>query len=152
MSQRAAWQLERLGFTDAYDFVAGKSYWIASARPTVRTDGPARVADRLRADVRTSHPEESVQAVRERSDGQDVIVINDHDVVLGVARHSQLSEADPGTTVAEVMRVGPTTIRPDEPVDDLQARMTEKSVSSMIVTLPTGELLGVYDSAGTDPT
>ena len=45
MSQRAAWQLERLGFGEVYDFVAGKSYWIASARPTIGTTDQARVSD-----------------------------------------------------------------------------------------------------------
>jgi 3-mercaptopyruvate sulfurtransferase SseA len=39
MSQRAAWQLERLGFAQVYDFVVGKAHWLASGRPTIRSSG-----------------------------------------------------------------------------------------------------------------
>jgi hypothetical protein len=50
------------------------------------------------------------------------------------------------------MRGGPTTIRPDEPLEALRARMEAKSVALMTVTKPTGELLGVYEPAGMDQT
>ena len=33
MSARAAWRLESLGFTKVYDYVGGKSDWIAAGLP-----------------------------------------------------------------------------------------------------------------------
>lgn len=152
MSQRAAWQLERLGFGEVYDFVAGKSYWIASARPTIRTTGAARVSDKMRTDPATARPDETVGAARTRSGGRvdedavDVVVVNEHDIVVGVARAASLATADPEDPLGTIMSVGPTTVRPDEPVENLQARMGAKSVRSIIVTKPTGELVGVYQS------
>jgi 3-mercaptopyruvate sulfurtransferase SseA len=34
MSPRAAWQLEALGFSDVYDYAAGKLDWISRGGPT----------------------------------------------------------------------------------------------------------------------
>ncbi|MDQ3217576.1 MAG: hypothetical protein ACR2I4_02670 [Actinomycetota bacterium] len=39
MSSRAAWQLEAMGFTDAYDYVNGKVEWMVNRQP-VEGDGP----------------------------------------------------------------------------------------------------------------
>ncbi len=36
MSPRAAARLETLGFDDVYDYVSGKSDWMAAGLPTVR--------------------------------------------------------------------------------------------------------------------
>ena len=150
MSQRAAWQLERLGFSEVFDFVVSKSYWIASARPTIGRSGPPRVGEEAHTDVPTARPHETVDVVRDRSDGSDVVVVTDHGIVLGIARSLRISEADPHEPVGAIMRVGPTTVRPDEPLTALQKRMTVKSVPSVIVTKPTGELLGIYDSTETN--
>ncbi len=148
MSQRAAWQLERLGFSEVYDFVAGKSYWIASARPTIGTTGEARVSDQMRTDPVTAGPGETVAAARtRRDDAVDVVVVNEHDIVVGVARAARLTTADPEDPLGKIMSVGPTTVRPDEPLEALQARMSAISVRSILVTKPTGELVGVYHSA-----
>lgn len=147
MSQRAAWQLERLGFGEVYDFVAGKSYWIASARPTIRTTDEARVSDQMRTDPVTARPDETVGAAQTRGDdGGDVVVVNEHDIVVGIVGAASLTAADPDEALGTIMSVGPTTVRPDEPLENLQARMGAKSVRSIIVTKPTGELVGVYHS------
>lgn len=42
------------------------------------------------------------------------------------------------------MKVDPTTIRPHEVADDVRGRMAQRGVSSLIVTKPTGELMGEF--------
>ena len=42
------------------------------------------------------------------------------------------------------METGPTTIRPHELVEDVRGRMAKRGVASLIVTKPTGELLGEF--------
>src|SRR5712691_518454 len=39
MSPRAAWRLERLGFTPVYDYALGKVDWMAAGLPSVRPHG-----------------------------------------------------------------------------------------------------------------
>lgn len=51
------------------------------------------------------------------------------------------------TAVTEVMRLGPTTIRPDELTDAVRARMANRNVRSLLVTTPKGELLGSFDAS-----
>ena len=47
MSPRAAWRLERLGFTEVYDYAAGKVDWMAAGLPTEGNGThPPRVLER----------------------------------------------------------------------------------------------------------
>lgn len=146
MSQRAAWQLERLGFTEVYDFVHGKAYWRASGRPTVRTDGVVRVGECLSSPP-TAEVGTAVADLRdELSDGgEDVVVVAPNGVVYGRVRRSALYSGAADAVVGDIVREGPTTIRPDETADTVRTRMSERGVTSMIVTKPTGQLLGVFD-------
>jgi len=147
MSQRAAWQLERLGFRDVYDFVHGKAYWLASGRPTIRQHDAARVGENLSGSSFTAELADTVSSVLERraeSDTRDVIVIGPNRVVFGRIRHSTLHGEDPDARVVDVMEIGPTTIRPHELVEDVRGRMAKRGVASLIVTKPTGELLGEF--------
>ena len=46
MSPRAAWRLEALGYPEVYDYVAGKSDWMAAGLPTEHSGArPPRVAE-----------------------------------------------------------------------------------------------------------
>lgn len=147
MSQRAAWQLERLGIVSVHDFVPGKSYWIGSGRPTVGTiDLDARVLAHLSTDVAAVAPDVSVAEVREiladATHGM-VVVVNAARVILGTVRATTLGSVDGDRPVEHVMRLGPTTVRPDEPVVGVRERMAGRNVSSLLVSRPTGELIGV---------
>ena len=146
MSQRAACQLERLGFTNVHDFVHGKAYWLASGRPTTRSHPIDRVIDHLNPNVATVSAQATVADARDALTGADrVVVVSGSNVVVGVVRADRLKEVEPGSIVADIMSVGPTTIRPDEDAEAVRARMTQHSVLSLFVTLPTGELLGSFD-------
>lgn len=145
MSQRAAWQLERLGFTNVYDFVVGKAYWLASGRPTIRAESIARVGSSVTAVV-TAFIDDSVTAIRDSATGtlSDVVVVDQSGIVLRRVRRSDLEGAPGADLIGEIMRLGPTTIRPDELVSDVTDRMAKRGVGSLLVTRPTGELIGAF--------
>lgn len=145
MSQRAAWQLERLGFADVYDFVVGKAYWLANGRPTVPSEPVARVGSFV-TPAATAFPEDTVATIRQSTAGSrcDVVVIDEHRIVMGRARQAELRAAVDSDLMAGIMRTGPTTIRPDELVGDVTDRMAKRGVNSILVTRPTGELLGEF--------
>ncbi len=151
MSQRAAWQLERLGVVSVHDFVDGKSYWIGSGRPTVGTiDLDARVLAHTSTDVSTVGPESTVGDVRPvvAADAHGlVIVVNDAHVILGTVRETTLVDAPDDQPIGEIMRVGPTTVRPDEPAVAVRERMATRHVSVLAVSRPTGELIGVLPAS-----
>lgn len=146
MSQRAACQLERLGFTNVFDFVRGKAYWLASGRPTARAGATDRVIDRLDPTVATVRADATVAvAVTALAGGSRVVVTSQSNVVLGTLRADRLGDLQPDSIVGDVMSVGPTTIRPDEIAEAVRNRMEQRSVSSLLVTTPTGELLGSFN-------
>lgn len=155
MSQRAAWQLERLGFANVYDFVVGKAYWLASGRPTIRTSEIARVGSCV-TPASAALVDDSVEAVRRSMVGPlvDVVVTDEHRIVLGRVRAADLGAAAGTDSIGEIMRLGPTTIRPDELVGVVTERMADRGVGSLLVTRPTGELIGQFvpsrEEAGDD--
>src|SRR5437870_6866066 len=146
MSPRAAWRLERLGFTDVSDYVAGKSDWLAARLPT---EGPGSGTPRpggvARRDVATCGPDETVAVARARvqaSQWDRCVVVTDGRVVMGVLDERAL-EGDDDIEAEAAMQVGPTTVRADEDLAGLLHRMHERRVASMLVTDPNGRLLGV---------
>jgi CBS domain-containing protein len=145
MSQRAAWQFERLGFADVYDFVVGKAHWLASGRPTIRSKPIARVGCGV-TPATAAFIDDSVAAVRESTAGtlSDVVVVDRNRIVLGRVRRPDIETADDTDLIGEIMRLGPTTIRPDELVSEVTKRMAKRGVGSLLVTRPTGELIGEF--------
>jgi len=146
MSPRAACRLEQLGFTDVYDFVDGKSYWIGSGLPTegTRADQP-RAGTAADPSVPTCRPDDTVAGAKNAlaATGWDqCIVLADDRIVVGRLRTREL-EADARQRVENVMETGPSTIRPDTPLADILRRMTDRNLASVVVTKPTGELIGV---------
>lgn len=147
MSQRAAWQLERFGFTEVHDFVVGKAHWLASGRPTARTEPVKRVGDHLTTDVATVGVDAAVADARTAlvAHGADrIVVTNQGGVVLGTIGAPALDAVTAATPVADVMTVGPTTIRPDQNPTEVAERMRHHDVAALIVTAPTGVLLGLF--------
>lgn len=145
MSQRAACQLERFGFTTVSDFVHGKAYWLASGRPTTRTQPIDRVIDHVDSTTATVHPDATVADASKALNRWDhVVVVSELDVVVGTVRSERLRNAAPDSVVGDIMSVGTTTIRPDEDAEAVRNRMTLRGVSSLLVTKPTGELLGSF--------
>jgi predicted transcriptional regulator len=70
------------------------------------------------------------------------VVVNDEDIVAGVVRGDALAK-DPEAHVDDVMELGPRTIRPSKPVEDLLRKRSSQGVKSWIVTTAHGKLLGL---------
>jgi|CXWL01.1.fsa_nt_gi Mg/Co/Ni transporter MgtE len=151
MSPRAAWRLEHLGFREVYDFVHGKSFWLAHG---LATDGTSASASRAGAatehDVPTCRLGETVATALERiaahrGPGRSwdlCIVTNGDGIVAGRVRRRALETA-PDTRVDAIMEPGPATIRPDTGLVNITQRMSDRGVASVIVTDPSGRLIGV---------
>src|SRR5260221_51431 len=68
MSPRAAWRLESLGFTEVYDYAAGKEDWLAWGRPREgRTAQVPTVGEVARRDVPTCGLADRVADAKARS-------------------------------------------------------------------------------------
>ncbi len=146
MSPRAAWRLEGLGFSEVHDYAPSKVDWFAAGLPMEGTLASLpTVGDLARGDAPTCAPEEKVGEVRERVQGTGwdrCVVVNEGRVVLGLLRDKELVSASEATA-EEVMRPGPTTVRPDTPAGKMVERMRKRGTSSVLVTTPDGELIGL---------
>jgi CBS domain-containing protein len=145
MSPRAAWRLEQLGFTQVYDYTAGKVDWLAAGRPTEGTAVPSgRVIGALERDVPTCRLDDRAgQAIKAAEDrGWNIcVVINDKRIVAGRLRAGKIGPDD-GRRAEDAMEPGPATIRANDDLDATRQRMRDKHVSVLLVTTPEGELLG----------
>ena len=72
----------------------------------------------------------------------DCIVVNDAGIVQGRLRGRALEET-PEATAEEAMEIGPTTIRPNEPLEPLVERMHRRGVRTVIVSDLQGRLVGI---------
>ena len=145
MSPRAAARLETLGFDKVYDYVSGKSDWIAAGLPTVRQSaGSPTAGETLRAGDIVGHAGERLGDVarRARSEGKDeVIVVDDRHIVLGRIRGGAF-DGDPDAPIEDVMRPGPATIRPDTPLESVVGSLGPAGVANTLVTDPDGRFIG----------
>ncbi len=146
MSPRAACRLEALGFEQVYDYILGIADWRAAGLPT-EGDAPffQTVADAMRPDVPTCAPSESIGMVGERvreAGWSDCLVIDCDGLVIGRLRSSTW-DLDPLLTAADVMQSGPTTVRPNGPLDTLVKTMDRRPTPLVVVTTAQGNLLGV---------
>jgi CBS domain-containing protein len=147
MSPRAAWRLEGLGFEQVFDYAPGKVDWFASGLPREGDEVEvAAIGEASRSDVPTCGPMERVSEVWERvreADWKTCVVVNDDRVVLGLLREKELT-ADLEAHAEGVMRLGPTTFRPDVPVEEMVERMRKRGVYTTLVTTPDGKLVGQF--------
>lgn len=83
-------------------------------------------------------------AERMTANGQDeCVVLNEHGIVMGRTRRNALLSPGPSSAVDDIMEIGPSTVRPDEPLQELVDRMSQRGVRSTIVTTLEGKLIGV---------
>lgn len=146
MSARAAWRLEDLGFSEVYDYDAGRQDWQEAGLPVEGTEARgAIVADAITVDPPTCGSGDSVGDARKLlGDGTQVIVVNGRGVISGVMRKETWDASD-GTLVGEVMRLGPSTVRPGSMLVPLLERMKAKETESVLVSDPEGRLIGVLE-------
>lgn len=146
MSPRAAWRLETLGFSDVYDYVAGKLDWMAAGLPTAGTNATLpRAGEVSRKDVPTARLDERLGDVRERvrALGWDAVVAtNEERVVLGLLRSKELGK-DPDLRIEQAMRPGPSTFRPYVSITEMAQQMTEHQLETSPVTNSDGRLVGL---------
>ncbi|MDP8956436.1 MAG: CBS domain-containing protein [Actinomycetota bacterium] len=146
MSPRAAWRLERLGFNDVYDFVPGKVAWLAMGWPREGTAAAIPNAGEVaRRRTPTCSLEDRIGDVRDKvlEAGRHVcIVVNEKGIVEGRLRRRALEE-NPGATAEDAMEIGPTTIRPSEPLEPLVGRMRRRGVATIVVSDLKGRLVGI---------
>ena len=145
MSPRAAARLESLGFTKVYDYEAGKADWLATPLPTEgQSAGQPDAAGLVRGDDIACHLGDRLGDVtkRVRAAGKDVcIVVNDRHIVLGRIR-GRAFDGDPNALVEDVMRPGPSTIRPDIDLETVAMTLRDGNVKSTLVTNQEGRLIG----------
>ena len=146
MSPRAAARLEAMGFADVYDYVAGKSDWAASGLelegalaevPTARD-----AADRETPTCRLDEPLADVQERAATVGWSACVVVDERGVVLGLLGGAALS-GSAGETVEDAMTEGPSTVRPNVPLEELTRRMKERGLEHVVVTTSNGRLVGV---------
>jgi CBS domain-containing protein len=146
MSPRAAWQLEVFGFEQVFDLPGGKVQWLSRGFQT-EGKGPhhATAGAVVKHDIPTCRVGDTVADVRHSIASGDeafCVVLNDANVVLGRIRRRDLPEDD-SQPVLEVMKPGPSTVRPVEELRPLIERMHRAGVGTILVTSNKGKLLGV---------
>jgi CBS domain-containing protein len=95
--------------------------------------------------VPTCALEEKISDARDRirAAGWDAcVVVNKERVVLGLLREKELA-LDPEVEVEQVMRNGPTTTRPNEPLEKMAKRMRDRGARTVLVTTSDGRLVGL---------
>jgi rhodanese-related sulfurtransferase len=146
LSPRAAWRLESLGFTQVFDYAAGKADWAASGFPTESKEVPLPCAgDLARRDIATGQLTDQCATVWENpatAEQPFAVVVNAEEIVLGILP-SERCEADPHATVEQLMESGPATIRPNMPLETVLERLREKATDTILITTPDGKFVGV---------
>jgi len=146
MSPRAAWRLESLGFTEVYDYTAGKLDWLAAGLPTEGTNAQRpRAGSLARKDVPTCALDEALGAVRDRVRGQGwdaAVVVNEERIVFGLLRAKELA-GDGERLISQAMRPGPSTFRPYVLADEMAHHMVDHNLESSPITTSDGRLVGL---------
>jgi CBS domain-containing protein len=135
-----------MGFSDVYDFRAGKKSWGSYGLPREGTNVPERTAgDVAHPDVPTCTLDERLAEVRRlvRAAGWDTcVVVNEQRVVLGRLGRRALA-GDDEASIAARMSPGPGTVRPSIGTEALLERMYARKLTSYLVTTPDGRLGGL---------
>jgi CBS domain-containing protein len=120
--------------------------WLAFGLPTEGPDSEVpRASHVLRSDVPTCRLDETIGAVKQRLEGTDWTVcgvVNDQNVLLGMLRGKCWEEPD-DAFAGDIMREGPSTIRPNEDLAAVTGRMQNRNVTALFVTSADGRLIGL---------
>jgi Mg/Co/Ni transporter MgtE len=136
-----------MGFSDVYEYVAGKQDWLARGLPIEgeKADHPTAGAV-AKNDVVTCRLTDRVGDVQERviaSSYRFALVVSEAGCLLGRLRASELERCDRGSTAEDVMEPGPSTVRIDKELPALVERLRAGDLKFAIVTTPEGTLVGV---------
>ena len=143
MSARAASRLVTLGFANVYRYQGGKADWFALGLPREGKEAHMpRVADVAKRDVATCRQDERVADVRNRVDGEPLVVVDTDRVVLGLVALDALTD-DLASPIEQVMDPAPVTFRPDVQAGDVPNYFKKQGVRHAIVTTSDGVLIGL---------
>lgn len=146
MAPRAAARLEHLGFSNLYEYSAGKLDWMAAGLPTEGENSKhPRASDVARKDVPTCRLDERLGDVAKRAGdaGWDsAVVVDERRTVLGLLRAAELRQ-DPDGRIEEAMRPGPSTFRPYVTIKEMADYMVEHDLVSSPITTSDGALVGL---------
>jgi CBS domain-containing protein len=129
-----------------YDYTSGKIDWVAAGLPTEgKLARLPRAGDVARKDVPTCAVDERLGDVRDRvrATGWDAcVVVNDERIVFGLLRSAELA-GDPDARIEAAMRPGPSTFRPNVPIEEMAEYMVEHDLVNAPVTTLEGRLVGL---------
>jgi Mg/Co/Ni transporter MgtE len=152
MSPRAACRLATIGFTHVHDYAPGKVDWLAHALPVEGNDAERPTAGTLaRHDAATCSLTDTVGDVLDRIASSPygfALALSPAGVLLGIIQRSKLDAATAADPIEPLVEPGPSTIRPHLTIDELYQRLKRSNVRTLIVTTPTGVLLGVIPREG----
>jgi CBS domain-containing protein len=146
MSPRAAARLESLGFTQVYDYSAGKTDWGSAGLPLEGANGSrTRAGAHVRTDVPVCRLNDRLADVCDRLEdsGWDTcFVLDERGVVLGrIGRRAIHGREDVSAEAA--MSLGPSTIRPSARLGDMLERMRSQNLTNLPVTTSDGRFVGL---------
>jgi len=135
-----------MGFSDVYDYEAGKLDWLAAGLPTEGSNAERpRAGDVARKDAPTCSLDERLGDVRARVEAAGwnaCAVVNEERIVLGLLRSKEM-EGDGEQRIEESMRPGPSTFRPHVPIAEMASFMTKHDLESSPITTSDGRLVGI---------
>lgn len=135
-----------MGFTEVYDYEAGKQDWLAYGLPIEgELAAEPSAADVARRDVPTCALGDDLNAVRERvraAGWSTCMVVNERGVVLGRLGRHAIAAAD-DSTVEDAMTEGPSTTRAGNRVSAVLARLERDDLQTLPVTTSDGRLVGL---------
>ncbi len=139
--------LEAFGFTDVYDYVAGKADWLAQDLPVEEEQKSPPMTGDLTRKTETCRLGEKASVVTnrlKRTDERVSVVVDASNVVLGLVNLEMLAE-DPDRDIRELMELGPSTFRPDAKPGEPFDYMERNGVDCVVVTRPDGKLIGIVE-------
>jgi hypothetical protein len=129
-----------------FDLAGGKSEWREQGLPMEGT-GPFRyVAGQVLTPATASCPPDALSGdIRAMLQSERIcVVVNERGVVLGRVRRKDLPAED-DARAEDFMQLGPATVQRREELSGLVDRMRSAGVTTIIITTPKGELLGILD-------
>jgi rhodanese-related sulfurtransferase len=143
LSSRAAARLSWFGFPEVYDYADSKVAWLAMGLPAEGTVPRSERAGALARPAATFGQATALADLPEAGPGGVVLVVDDHQRVLGLVDPTRLHGA-PGTA-GEVAHPGPTSVRPSITADELAQSMDKAGEAYVVVSRLDGVLLGIVE-------
>jgi CBS domain-containing protein len=129
------------------DYVPGKADWVAYGLPVEGEDSSTRfVGDSLDRNVPTCRLRDPLTTVKEKAGRSPTglcPVVTEQGTVLGLCEFDSLPD-DPKLVAEDVMKSGPTTLRPSYSIDKAGERLRQSGKKGILVTSSDGRLMGVF--------